>query len=168
MTVPTGTRAGWVRIGNMFRHVILGAVLAVSMSVSGCTFYKERPAKAISDATGGEGLERIFWQDVQKQNWTDLNSHIASNFVFVTPTGRYERADALQRLEQLQLQEFSIGDLTTEMNRDTFVVTYTITLRGTAQGQTLNSQPEQRMTVWQEQKRGWVVIAHSVLGTETK
>jgi len=166
--LPIGTRTAWVRIGNMFRHVIFAAVLAVSMSVLGCTFYKERPAKAISDATGGEGMERTFWQDVQKQNWNDLNSHIASNFVYVTPTGRYERSDALQRLQQLQLQEFSIGDLTTEMNRDTFIVTYTITFRGTARGQTLNSQPERRMTVWQEQKRGWVVIAHSVLGTESK
>jgi len=166
--VPIGTRTAWVRIGNMLRHAILCALFALLVSLSGCAVYAEHPAKAINDATGGEGFERAFWQDVQKQNWNDLNSHIASNFVYVTPTGRYERSDALQRLQQLQLQEFSIGDLTTEMNRDTFIVTYTITLRGTARGQTLNSQPERRMTVWQEQKRGWVVIAHSVLGTESK
>lgn len=152
----------------MFRTVIIGTILGVSMSLSGCTVYKERPAKAIGEATGGEGFERGFWQDIQKQNWKDLNSHIASNFVYVTTTGRYERSAALQRLQQLQLQEFSIGDLTTEMNRDTFVVTYTIVLRGTEQGHALNGEPERRMTVWQEQKRGWVVIAHSVLGNESK
>lgn len=165
--VPIGTRTAWVRIGNMFRHVIFAAVLAVSMSALGCTVYKERPAKALSEATGGESLERVFWQDVQKQNWKDLDSHIASNFVYVTPNGRYERADALKHLEQFQLQEFSLGDLVTEMNRDTFVVTYTIVLRGTAGGHALSGQPQRRMTVWQQEKRGWVAIAHSIVGNPT-
>jgi hypothetical protein len=162
--VSIGTRTAWVRIGNMFRHVIFCAVFALSMSLSGCTVYSERPAKTISEATGGESLERVFWQDVQKQNWKDLDSHIASNFVYVTPNGRYERADALQHLEQFQLQEFSLGDLVTEMNRDTFVVTYTIVLRGTAGGHALSGQPQRRMTVWQQEKRGWVAIAHSIVG----
>jgi len=46
------------------------------------------------------------------------------------------------------------------MNRDTFVVTYTIALHGTS--------PERRMTVWQQQKKGWMAIAHSVLGPVQK
>jgi Domain of unknown function (DUF4440) len=152
----------------MLRHFVLYAIFAGLISLSGCAVYAEHPAKAIDDATGGEGFERAFWQDIQKQNWKDLNSHIASNFVYVTPNGRYERADALQRFEQFQLQEFSIGDLISEMNRDTFVVTYTIVLRGTRAGQTLNGQPERRMTVWQQQKRGWVAIAHSIVGPELR
>jgi hypothetical protein len=151
----------------MLRHVALCALFALSVSLSGCTFYAEHPAKAISDATGGEGFERAFWQDVQKQNWKDLDSHIASNFVYITTKGRYERADALQHLEQFRLQEFSIGDLVAEMNRDTFVVTYTIVLRGTVGGRTLSGEPERRMTVWQQQKRGWVAIAHSIVGSPT-
>jgi hypothetical protein len=157
----------WVRIGNMLRHAILCALFAALVSLSGCAVYAEHPAKAINDATGGEGFERAFWQDVQKQNWKDLDSHIASNFVYVTPKGRYERADALQHLEQFQLQEFSIGDLVAEMNRDTFVVTYTIVLRGTAGGHALSGEPQRRMTVWQQQKRGWVAIAHSIVGSPT-
>jgi hypothetical protein len=157
----------WVRIGNMLRHAILCALFALLVSLSGCAVYAEHPAKAINDATGGEGFERAFWQDVQKQNWKDLDSHIASNFVYVTPKGRYERADALQHLEQFQLQEFSIGDLVAEMNRDTFVVTYTIVLRGTAGGHALSGEPQRRMTVWQQQKRGWVAIAHSIVGSPT-
>ncbi len=43
-----------------------------------------------------------------------------------------------------------------------FVVTYTITLNGTAAGQPLPSGPQHMMTVWHEHKSGWMVIAHSV------
>ena len=68
----------------------------------------------------------------------------------------------------MRLQDYSIADLTTEMNRDTFIVTYTILLRGTAGAAALPGTPERRMTVWQQQKGGWVAIAHSVLGAENK
>jgi len=52
------------------------------------------------------------------------------------------------------------------MNGTTIVVTYTITLNGSMNGtggsQPLPSAPQHMMTVWQQQKAGWVVIAHSV------
>ena len=151
----------------MLRFLAVCVLFALSVSLLGCTFYADHPAKVINDATGGEGFEHAFWQDVQKQNWKDLDAHIASNFVYITTTGRYARGDALQHLEQFRLQEFSIGDLVSEMNRDTFVVTYTIVLRGTVGGRVLSGAPERRMTVWQQQKRGWVAIAHSIVGSPT-
>lgn len=136
--------------------------------LSACTVYSEHPVKTFSDATGGEGLERAFWQDVQKQDWKDVERHLAGNFVYATPGKTLERAEALENFQQMQIQEYSIGDLSTEMNRDAFVVTYTVTLRGTRQGQAFPDQPQRRMSVWQQQKGGWVMIAHTVLGTATE
>ncbi len=152
----------------MWRPLTIAFSLAVLLSLSNCTFYASRPVKAFGDATGGEGLERAFWLDIQKQDWKDLDSHLASNFVYVTSAGRFQRAEALQQIQQLRPQEYSIGELATEMNRDTFVVTYTITFRGVAQGPALTDQTQRRMTVWQQQKRSWVAIAHSVLAAEPK
>jgi hypothetical protein len=152
----------------MWQRLTMSALLAALLSSVSCTFYANRPVKAFGDATGGEGLERAFWQDIQKQDWKDLDAHIASNFVYVNSGGRYERGVALEQIQQLRVQDYSIGDLTTEMNRDTFIVTYTVTLRGSAQGQALTDQPQRRMTVWQQQKRSWVAIAHSVLVSERK
>ena len=134
-----------------FALVILGA----------CTVYREHPVKSFSDATGGEGLERAFWRDIQNKNWKDLEQHLAANFVYVTPGGRWDREAALEQFRLLQLQEYSIGDLSTEMNRDAFVVTYTITLVGSFKGQPLPAQPQRCLTVWQQQKGGWMVIAQS-------
>jgi hypothetical protein len=140
-----------------------------------CTFYGEHPARKLSDATGGEGLERIFWKDVEAGNWTELGRLLASNYVGTTPSGTNDREAALAQYRQWQLKSFSLGDVKTEMNGDTIVVTYSITLNGTAGGGSvgggtvgsgsvgsqLPSTPQQMMTVWQQQKSGWVAIAHS-------
>ena len=129
--------------------------------LSGCTVYGEHPVKTFDEATGGEGLERAFWHDIEKQDWKDFEQHIAGNFMYVTPGGHWDRDAALAQFHQLQLQDYSLGELSTEMNRDTFIVTYAVTLRGTFKGQALPTTPQRCMTVWQQQKRGWVVIAHS-------
>ena len=152
----------------MGRSLNFFLALAATLALASCTFYSDHPVKAFSDATGGEGFERAFWGDIKQQDWKDVEAHIASNFVYLTPKGRWERPAALEEIEQMRLQEYSITDLTTEMNRDAFIVTYTITLRGTAQGRAFSDLPQRRMTVWQQQKGGWMAIAHTVLGPEVK
>jgi hypothetical protein len=130
-----------------------------------CTFYGDHPAHTLSQATGGEGLERVFWKDIQSANWVEVQRALASNYAGVTPSGPQDGAAALEQYRGWQLKDYALGDLKTEMNGSTIVVTYTITLNGTSNG-SAGSQPlpspQHMMTVWQQQKKGWVVIAHSV------
>ena len=144
------------------RAILRGiCVFSGLMILSACTVYSEHPVQTVADATGGEGFELGFWKEIQTQNWKTLEQHIAGNFVYVTPTGRLERAAAIAEIEKMRVSDYSLGDVTTEMNGDTFVVTYTITLRGSSG---VPNQPQRRMSVWQKQKAGWILIAHSVLG----
>jgi len=146
-------------------------LIFVLLYASGCTFYGEHPARALSDATGGEGLERVFWKDVKSANWVELERSLASNYTGISPAGTFDRDATLEQYRQWELKDFSIGDLKTELNGNTFVVAYTITLNGTVRGnagagtgvsEPLPSTPQHMMTVWQKQKAGWVAIAHSV------
>lgn len=132
------------------------------LCTSACTFYGDHPAKAFTEATGGEGLERVFWKNVQAANWVELERVLASNYAGVTPGGTLDRSTTLDQYRSWQLKDYSLGDLKTELNGSTIVVTYTITLNGTAAGQPLPSGPQHMMTVWQQQKAGWMAIAHSV------
>ena len=137
------------------------------MFVSACTFYGEHPARTLSEATGGEGLERLFWKNVQAANWVEVERALASNYAGVTPSGALDRSATLEQYRKWQLKDFALGDLKTEMNGTTCVVSYTITLNGvTSNGadgsQPIPSAPQHMMTVWQQQKKGWVVIANSV------
>ena len=153
------------------RFFLIFVLLFVLTFAPACTFYGEHPARTLSEATGGEGLERIFWKNVQAANWVEVERSLASNYAGVTPAGTLDRATTLEQYRQWQLKDFALGDLKTEMNGTTFVVTYTITLNGTfnaaagngtAGSQPLPTTPQHMMTVWQQQKKGWVVIAHSV------
>jgi hypothetical protein len=121
----------------------------------------------MAEATGGEGLERIFWKNVQAGNWVELERSLASNYSGVSASGALDRSATIDQYRTWQLKDYAIGDLTTELNGSTLVVTYNITLNGgisngTAGSQRLPSVPQHMMTVWQQQKAGWVVIAHSV------
>jgi Domain of unknown function (DUF4440) len=141
----------------------LMSVMIVALTFApACTFYKEHPARSLSDATGGEGLERVFWKDVKSSNWVEVDRALASNYVGITTAGTLDRATTLDQYRQWQLKDYSLGDLKTELNGTTIVVTYTITLNGTVASQPLPATPQYMMTVWQQQKSGWVAIAHSV------
>jgi hypothetical protein len=132
------------------------------MSTPACTFNRDHPARAFSEATGGEGLERVFWKEVESANWVEVERALASNYSGVTPGGTFDRSAAIEQYRQWQLKDCALGDLKTELNGNTIVVTYTITLNGTGGSQPLPSAPQHMMTVWQQQKQGWVAIAHSV------
>ncbi len=138
---------------------------------SACTFYGDHPARAFSEATGGEGLERVFWKEVKAANWAEVERALASNYAGVTPGGTLDRSATLEQYRGWQLKDYTLGDLKTALNGTTIVVTYTITLNGTsnvsagngtAGSQPLPTTPQHMMTVWQQQKAGWVAIAHSV------
>lgn len=152
--------------------ILIVAIVVVLPFVPACTFYGEHPARSFAEATGGEGLERVFWKDIQTANWVEVERALASNYVAVTPGGTLDHDAALAQYRSWQLQDYALGDLKTELNGSTIVVTYTITLHGvsssgtsgngTTDPQPLPSGPQHMMTVWQQQKAGWVAIAHSV------
>ena len=159
-----------VRILPMKNRPVIFVLLSALLLLPGCTMWREHPgSNKWTDATGGEGLERSFWKEVKDKKWNELERHMASNYVAVSPEqGRLDKAGALAQLQQIQLDDYSLGDLQAELNSDTFVVTYTVAMRGTLAGQPLASEPVHMMTVWQKQKAGWMAIAHSVLGAEKK
>jgi Domain of unknown function (DUF4440) len=147
----------------MSPRIALAPLLIISMmSVSACTFYGAHPARSFSQATGGESLERVFWKQVQAANWSEVERALASNYIGAAPSGSLDRDMTLAQYRQWKLKDYSLGDMKSEMNGSTIVVTYTMTLNGTADSQPLPSAPQHMMTVWQQQKAGWVVIAHSV------
>lgn len=144
-------------------------MLSASMLLAGCTMWREHEVSEFKDATGGEGLEHSFWKQVKAKRWNALEAHLAGNYVLITPEeGRLERAAALDHLRQVQLDEYTLGDLQTELNTETLIVTYTITMRGNFAGRPLPTDPVRMMTVWQKQKAGWMEIAHSVLGPQKR
>ena len=151
--------------GTAMAAACMFALILSLLSETGCTMFKEKPAGTFAEATGGEGLERVFWKNVSAANWKEVDRVLASNYAGVTASGTLDKSAALDQYRQWQLKEYSLGDVKTELNGTTLVVTYTIALNGGVGGsgaaQPLPSTPQRMMSVWQQQKSGWIEIAHS-------
>ena len=142
-----------------FRLAIVLFFLTVAIA---CTIGKERPARTFDEATGAEGLERMFWKDVQAGSWVEIERILASNYVGTAPGALLDRTATLDQLRTWKVTDYSIGEMRTELNGPTFIVTYSITLKGTAaEGQPLPAGPQHMMSVWHQHKSGWMLIAHS-------
>jgi ketosteroid isomerase-like protein len=150
----------------MRTRILIFVLVCAAILLQGCTLWREHAVNTWADATGGEGLERSFWNDVKNKKWNELERHIAGNYILITPEGRLDRTPALERIKEFQIQDFSMGEIETELHRDTVVVTYSITLRGTHGGQPLSQTPIRRMAVWQQEKAGWMKIADSEIGIQ--
>jgi hypothetical protein len=149
----------------MANRSALALLLSALWLMSACTVWKEhKVVNNWSQATGGEAFERSFWKDVKDGNWAQLERHLAGNYVAIAPEGRLDRAGAIQRWQKYKLDSNSLGDFQVELNGSTLVVTYNITLHGTFDGQPLPSTSIAMMTVWQNQKKGWIAIAHTFIG----
>jgi hypothetical protein len=142
-------------------------ILVCAGLLQACTVWGEHSVRNWTDVTGGESLERNFWREVKTKNWVELDRHLAGNFISASAEGTRDKAAAVARFKQLQLDEYSLGDFQVELNGQALVVTFTLTAKGTLEGKPLPSGPRRMMSVWQQQKSGWVIIAHSTLGPIT-
>jgi ketosteroid isomerase-like protein len=144
------------------RHSAIIMLLAIAITLPACSVWSEHKPTAWTDVTGGESLERVFWREVKAKDWAGVEQHLAGNYVFVTPSGVYDAAEAIERWKQLEVEDYSLGDFNVQLNGNAYVVTYTATVRGKRAGQPLPEGPIRAMTIWQQVARNWVAVAHSV------
>ena len=114
-----------------------------------------------SSATGVEQFERLWWQAVKSKDWDRVERKLAATYVVQSSNATEDRDKALARLKQLEISEFSVGEVEVHPAGDATVITYNLDLRGTLAGQPIALTQSHMMTVWQQQKRGWSAVAHS-------
>lgn len=115
-----------------------------------------KPASGWIGATGGEQIEKLFWKDVQAKNWAEVDRHVAGTFAATGPGGTMDRAAFLRDLQKAPLADYSLSECSSQLNGADMLVT--CTLRANWAGQTLNAAT---LSVWQQLKKGWVMVAHS-------
>jgi len=160
---------------NRICHILALALLGCLFA--GCsTMWKEKPT-GWSNATGAEQFERLFWQDVKDKNWTEVEAHLASSYVYQSSGALRDHDAALEHFKKLDIADYMLGDVqvhvgglspkttangkTNELQTYTVVVTYTMDLKGTYEGQPLELSHVRMMSVWQQQKKSWETIAHA-------
>jgi hypothetical protein len=119
------------------------------------------PRSTFGKATGPDGWEQAFWGAVKSKDWTGIERHLSSNYVFVTSSGRFDKAQFIAALQRFDLDSFEISDFQTKPEGNDFVLTYTLTIRGTLDGKPIANPVTRMLSVWQVQKKGELQIALS-------
>jgi hypothetical protein len=144
-------------------YLLAGAAILIA----GCGGWKSRPS-SWSNATGAEQFERLWWTEVKAKHWKELGFRMAVTYVWISDDGIRDREQTLAYLQQLEVEEFTLGDVDVRPNGNDLIITYSLTMRARLAGQPINIERVPMMTVWQRQKSGWVAIAHSSLsGSKT-
>jgi hypothetical protein len=115
----------------------------------------KKPAGGWSGATGGENLEKFFWDDVKNKDFRKINSHVASSFAGSGSGGSFDRAAFLQQLQSYQLTSFSLSECVSRLNGEDVIITCTLQRDGSP------SERVNTLSVWQQYKKGWLMVAHS-------
>src|SRR5437016_6991221 len=146
------------------RHVNLSTiiiVLTVQMS-AGCNLWNPPRSANWKNVSGAEQLERLMWKAVHDKDWLLVERHLAPVFVGAGPRGEtLDRASWIEYWKKAQMQDFSMGEFSSQPDGPDMVSTYVLHLTGTETGQAAFAKGLRIVCVWQELKGGWVLTSQS-------
>jgi hypothetical protein len=115
----------------------------------------KKPASGWSGATGGEKIEQYFWDDVKNKDFRSLDLHLSSSFAGSGPAGTQDRTAFLQQLRSYQLTSVALSDCASHLNGGDLMITCTLQRDGSSGGRF------HTLSVWQQYRKGWLMVAHS-------
>jgi len=140
----------------------VSVLLILCLALSGCL---KSPGKGPwANATGAEQYERLMWDAIRDKKWNDVENHLAPMFVGVDTHGKqYDRAGWLDHWKSIQIRDYSLGEVAVQPNGADMVVAYEIRASGEMSGQPIPDAGVRVVSVWQQLKKGWVMIAQTTV-----
>ena len=146
------------------RH-LLGLTLAAAL-LTGCSVKLpvegHTPRTDFGKATGADGWEQAFWQALVKKDYAGMERHISSNYIFSDAHGKLDKQHALELFQRTRLDRFEMTDVQVLPQGNDFVVSYTMHLQGSVDGQPMTPEARRVVSVWQVQKRGGALVTQGV------
>jgi hypothetical protein len=139
------------------------AILVAVCLTPACTMWN-KTASGWSGATGGEKLEKLFWDDVVAKDERSLDRHVAATFSGSGPGGAQDRDAFLRTVQGYGLKSVSLRDCTSKLNGADVIIACTIERHGA--GGSLDSV--HTLSVWQQLAKGWVMVAHAETPTTSQ
>jgi len=125
------------------------AILCTSLLVlftAGCTL--DAPGKpTLATTTSAEQTQRIFWQDVKDHKWLVVQGLLVANVTWSNAGKVLTRDQIVPYLQQLQLKDFAITNLSVRANGNDMTVVYDLQLSTAASTQPIN---DHAIAVWQQ------------------
>ena len=148
------------------RKRIALSIIAASLFFASCSAWKEPKHATWKNTTSVEEMERLYWQAVKEKDWANVEAHTASTYRHAATSGTFNKEQILETYRKLNLVEYSLGDFEVTDNGGAAVVTYNAVVTFELNGQRKGPLKYRNMSVWQQQKNGWQMIAGTAFPAE--
>ncbi|ASQ90489.1 hypothetical protein CHL67_05735 [Prosthecochloris sp. GSB1] len=118
---------------------------------------------AESDSSLGEQLVRKLFADMKAGDVAAVEAVISQAFQSIHQDGTRDRDQEIELVRNLNMGELTLDDFKTSRSGDLLVVTYSVSVNETIDGNRLSSSPAYRLTVFQKEGGEWRWIAHANL-----
>ncbi|NQV17375.1 MAG: nuclear transport factor 2 family protein [Armatimonadetes bacterium] len=119
--------------------------------------------KAEVDLHLGEKLIRDLWAAIKAQNWSDVESKIASGFQSVHQDGSRNCQQEIELIKELNLGEYELFDFKVSRMDSTLIISYMVSVKERIDGIVLSEKTATRLSIMQELDNKWFWIAHANL-----
>lgn len=120
--------------------------------------------KAMSQSSPDKALidrERAVWEVVKNKQVDAFRKYYADNYSGVSSDGVKDISQEVEGVRNVNLEDYSLADTKVVFpNKDTAVLTYKVTVRGSYQGQDI-SGVYYASSVWVNQGGKWLAILHT-------
>src|SRR5260370_8809899 len=104
--------------------------------------------------------EKAAWQAFKDKKTDEFTKLLSSNFMAVYADGIYNKQQEIDSMKKWDMKSFALSDYKLVMtDADTALVTYTVMVEGTADGQDASGNYN-AASIWQMKNGGWRPIFH--------
>ncbi len=134
--------------------------VVVALFLMGCNL--ETKHLAWKNATGAEQYERLMWQAIRDKDWKNAQYHLAPTFVGVDSSGQaLDREAWLEHWKTAQIKDFSLAEVSVQPQGANMAVTYIFHASPDLGPPTASGAGLRVVSIWQQIKGGWILIATS-------
>jgi Domain of unknown function (DUF4440) len=140
-------------------RIVAAALLALLLT--SCTAFKTPQHATWKNTTSVEEMERLYWQAIKDKDWINVEAHTASSYMHVAPGAVSNKQQIIDFYKSMNLLEYSLGEFEVTDHAGTTTVTYVANATFQINGQRTAGARYRVLSVWQQQKNGWAIIANS-------
>ncbi|MBW8878920.1 MAG: nuclear transport factor 2 family protein [Acidobacteria bacterium] len=125
------------------------------------------PAATVSEADM-TAKEKAAWDTLKTKDYEAFGNMRASDYTEVTADGVHDKASVLASIKDVNITDVTFSDWKTlSIDKDAFIVVYTVVHTGTYKGFPVPPGPYRAATAWANRDGKWLAIYHQETAAAT-
>jgi hypothetical protein len=105
--------------------------------------------------------EKQIWDKIKSKDSAGFAGMLADDFIYIAADGVYDKAGTVDGVKNLELTDLTLSDWkVVKLDKDAAAVTYTVSMKGTSNGQPIPDKPLRASSVWVKRGDKWVGVYH--------